>query len=84
MLKFGFSEALLLFAGVALWHSQAFAILAFCLGCLTAFARFSLEWTQKAKEAEAKVEASKILSEQVQEVGDVLGTMFGKKKSTMH
>jgi len=84
MLRFGFSEALLLFAAIALWHSQAFAIFAFCLGCFTAFVRFSLEWTQKSKEADAKAEASKVLSEQVQEVGDVLGTMFGKKKSTTH
>jgi len=84
MVKFGFSESLILFAAVALWHSQVFAICAFCLGCFTAFARFSLEWSQKAKEAEARSEATKVLNEQVQEVGDVLGTLFGKKKPTMH
>ena len=84
MLKFGFSEALLLFAAAALWHNQILAMCVLSLACLTAFARFSLEWNQKTKEAELKAEASKLLNEQVQEVGDVLGTMFGKKKSTMH
>jgi len=84
MLRFGFSEALLMFAGIALWHNQMFAIIAFCMACFVAFARFSLEWSLKSKETEAKVQASKLLNEQVQEVGDVLGTMFGKKKSTMH
>ena len=84
MVKFGFSEALLMFAGLALWHSQVFAIIAFCLACFVAFARFSIEWTHRSKEIEAKAAASQLLNEQVQEVGDVLGTMFGKKKSTMH
>jgi len=84
MLKFGFSEALLLFGAAALWHNQILAICVLCLACLAAAARFSLEWSQRIKEAEAKVEASKLLNEQVQEVGDVIGSMFGKKKSTMH
>ena len=84
MSKFGFSEAMLLFAAVALWHNQVFAIVAFSLACFLALARFSLDNHQKMKEAEAKVEAAKILNEQVKEYGDVLGTMFGKKKNTMH
>ena len=84
MSNFGFSETLLLFSAVALWHNQTFAIVSFCLACFVAFARFSLDLSQKAKEAEARTEAAKVLNEQVQEVGDVLGTLFGKKKTTMH
>jgi|ETNvirnome_2_300_1030623.scaffolds.fasta_scaffold122553_1 predicted MFS family arabinose efflux permease len=86
MLKIGFSEFLLLFAAVALWHSQTFAIITFCMACFCALCRWSLEQAQKTKEAEAHREAAKILNEQVQEVGDVLGTVFGKKKKkdTMH
>ena len=84
MVKFGFSEALLMFAGLALWHSQVFAIIAFCLACFVAFVRFSIEWTHRTKEVEAKATAAQLLNEQVQEVGDVLGTMFGKKKTTTH
>ena len=85
MSKFGFSEALLFFAAIALWHNQAFAIVAFCLACFCALVRFSLEKAQKTKQAEAQKEAAKILNEQVQEVGDVLGTVFGKKKKdVMH
>ena len=84
MLKLGFSEALLLFSAVALWHSQVFAIIAFCLACFVALAKFSLDWSQRVKETEARVDAAKVLNEQLQEAGDVIGTLFGKKKSTMH
>lgn len=83
IMRIEFSETLLIFAAAALWHSQVFAIIAFCLACSTAFIRYSLEWNQKIKDTQAQKEASELLTEKVQEVGSVLGTMFGNK-STMH
>ncbi len=81
MSKIGFSEGLLVFAIAALWHSQILAIVVLCLAVFGAVVRVSIDFSQKAKEAETKAEAAKILNEQVQEVGDAIGSVFGKKKT---
>lgn len=80
MSKIGFSEGLLVFAIAALWHNQILAIIAMSLAIFGAVVRVSIEQNQKAKENEAKAEAAKLLNEQVQEVGDAIGSVFGKKK----
>jgi predicted MFS family arabinose efflux permease len=81
MSKIGFSEGLLVFAIAALWHNQMLAIIALCLAIFGAVARVSIDFSQKTKEAEVKAQAAKILNEQVQEVGDAIGSVFGKKKT---
>jgi len=84
MSKIGFSEGLLVFAIAALWHNQILAIIAMSLAIFGAVVRVSIEQNQKAKENEAKAEAAKLLNEQVQEVGDAIGSVFRKKKNNFH
>ena len=86
-IRFGFCEILGLFAAAALWHNFALAMVCISLAGIGAFFRIAMDLQKETKATQAREEATKVLTEQVGEFGQTIGTLLGvaaknKKKSS--
>ena len=85
--RFGMSEMMVVFATALLWHSVVGASCIFGLAVFAAFCRWAVEFSEKAKQAEASKQAIQTLNEQAGELGSALGVMLGgakKQNGNMH
>ena len=87
-IKFGMSEMMIIFATALLWHNTIAAGCVFAFAAFCGFCRWAVDYTEKAKKAEASKEAVKMLNEQAGDLGEALGELFGgltkKNKMNMH
>ena len=86
-IRFGMSEMMVVFATALLWHSVVAASCIFGVAVFAAFCRWAVEFSEKAKQAEASKKAIQTLNEQAGELGSVLGDLLGgtkKQTGNMH
>lgn len=81
-MKLGYAEMLLIFAGVISFHSLTWALSLAGLSILTAFCRFALQVQEKKEARQSADEATRVLSEQAEELGKSLGELFSKASSS--
>jgi len=74
--RFGMSEMMVVFSCALLWHSVAAAASIFAFSCLCAFARYAIEVNEMQKRTQATQEASKVLTEGAEDLGEALGQLF--------
>ena len=74
--RFGMSEMMVIFSSVMLWHNVIAASCIFAFACLCAFARYAVEVSEMQKRTKATQDASKVLTEGADELGQALGQIF--------
>ena len=78
--RFGMSEMMVLFAAAMLWHNTIAAACIFGFACVCAFARYAVEVSEMQKRTKAAEDASKVLTEGADELGQALGQLFSAAK----
>ena len=89
--RFGMSEMMVIFATALLWHNVVGACCIFAFAAFSAFCRWAVEFTERAKKVEASRDAVQTLNEQASELGEALGALFtaanqkkNKKNTNLH
>jgi predicted MFS family arabinose efflux permease len=86
--RFGMSEMMVVFATALLWHSVIGGCCVFAFAAVSAFCRWAVEYSEKAKKVEASRDAMQTLNEQAGELGEALSALFAggnqKKNTNLH